>query len=75
MIHLSDEGVKSDIKNRTPTQATLADAIEFLTFSHEDVEDVVRRDVQVLKDEEMLDGLNILGFVFDTETGELKQVC
>lgn len=75
MIHLSDKGVKSDIKNRTPTQATQADAIKFLTFPHEDVEDVVCRDVQVLKDEEMLDGLNILGFVFVTETGELKQVC
>lgn len=75
MTHLSNEQIRGDVKKRTPVQVTQADAIEFGTFTTEQLEDVLREDVQALKDEKMLHGMEILGFVFITETGELKKVC
>ena len=75
MTHLSDEQIRGDVKKKTPAQATQADAIEFGTFTPEQLEDVLREDVQALKDEKMLHGMDILGFVFITKTGELKKVC
>jgi hypothetical protein len=37
-------------------------------------EETIKKDVQTLKEEKMLGGMNILGFSFITETGELKRV-
>jgi hypothetical protein len=70
-----DQHVKDDVKKRTPAEAARADAIEFGTFAPEDFEDTIRKDVQTLKDEQMLNGIEILGFSFITETGELRLVC
>lgn len=74
MTHLTDEGIKSDIKKRTPAEAPRGDAIDFGTFTADDFEDTIRKDVQTLKGEKMLQGMDILGFAFITETGELKPV-
>ena len=74
MTYFKDQQVKDDVKKRTPDEAARADAIEFGTFPAEDLEDVIRKDVQTLRDEKMLHGMEILGFNFITETGELKPV-
>lgn len=74
MAHLSDEGIRGDIRRRTPAEAARGDVIDFGTFEFDELEDVVRRDVQTLKDEKMLQGMDILGFVLITETGELKPI-
>jgi hypothetical protein len=75
MTHLNEEGIRSDVKKRTPAEAARGDAIDFGTFSADEFEDVIRKDVQTLKDEKLLQGMDILGFAFITETGELKPVC
>jgi hypothetical protein len=48
--------------------------IQFLTFREDEYEETIKKDVQTLKEEKMLGGMNILGFSFITETGELKRV-
>ena len=74
MVHLNDEGIKNDIRKRTPAEASRGSAIDFGTFGADEFEDIIRKDVQTLKDEKMLQGMDILGFAFITETGELKPV-
>ncbi|KAH7076064.1 carbonic anhydrase [Paraphoma chrysanthemicola] len=75
VTYFDDQHVKDEVKERTPAEAARADAIEFGTFAAEDLEDTIRKDVQSLKDEKMLEGVDVLGFNFITETGELKLVC
>lgn len=72
--HLTEEGIKHDIAQRTPAEAARGDAIQFLTFREDEYEETIKKDVQVLKEEKMLEGMNILGFSFITETGELKRI-
>lgn len=71
---MTDEGIKNDIAQRTPAEAARGNAIAFGTFREEEYEETIKKDVQVLKEEKMLEGMNILGFSFITETGELKRV-
>ena len=71
---MSEEDIKNDIRKRTPTETPRGSAIDFGTFGADEFEDVIRKDVQTLKDEKMLQGMDILGFAFITETGELKPV-
>jgi carbonic anhydrase len=72
--HLTEEGIKHDIAQRTPAEAARGDVIQFLTFREDEYEETIKKDVQTLKEEKMLGGMNILGFSFITETGELKRV-
>ncbi|CAI6301219.1 unnamed protein product [Periconia digitata] len=74
MTHLNEEGIHNDIEKRTPAEASRGGAIDFGTFGADEFEDVIKKDVQTLKDEKMLQGMDILGFAFITETGELKPV-
>ncbi|PVH99361.1 hypothetical protein DM02DRAFT_656514 [Periconia macrospinosa] len=74
MTHLTSEGIKQDIAKRTPGEAARGAAIDFGTFSTEEFEDTIKQDVQTFKDEKMLEGMDILGFAFITETGELKRI-
>ena len=74
MTHLTTEGIRRDIAERTPAEAARGAAIDFETFSAEEFEDTIRKDVQTFKDEKMLEGMDILGFAFITETGELKRI-
>lgn len=74
MTHLNEEGIKNDIRKRTPAEAPRGSAIDFGTFGADEFENIIRKDVQTLKDEKMLQGMDILGFAFITETGELKPV-
>lgn len=69
-----DEEVKNDIARRTPAEAARGNSITFGTFLEEEYEETIKKDVQVLKEEKMLEGMDILGFSFVTETGELKRV-
>ena len=75
MTHLHEEEIKNDIRKRTPAEAQRGSAIDFGTFGADEFEEVIRKDVQTLKDEKLLEGMDILGFAFITETGELKPVC
>lgn len=74
MTHLTDEGILEDIRKRTPDAAATAEGIDFGCFTADDFEETIRKDVQTLKAEKLLEGVEILGLAFDTETGHLKVV-
>lgn len=76
MTHLTDEGILADIRKRTPNEAAVAAAekIDFGCFTADEFEDAIRKDVQILRDEKLLEGMEILGLAFDTDTGLLKVV-
>lgn len=74
MTHLTDEGILEDIRKRTPDAAASAEGIDFGCFTADDFEETIRKDVQTLKAEKLLEGVEILGLAFDTDTGDLKVV-
>jgi carbonic anhydrase len=74
MTHLSEENIKADIKRRTPAEASRGDSMNFGTFEAAEFEDTIRKDVETLRNEKLLQGMDILGFAFITETGELRPV-
>ncbi|KAH7407088.1 carbonic anhydrase [Phaeosphaeria sp. MPI-PUGE-AT-0046c] len=74
MTHLTTQGIRDDVKKRTPGEAGRANEMEFGAFAAEDFEETIRKDVQVLKEDKLLAGMDVFGFAFITETGELKVV-
>jgi hypothetical protein len=48
--------------------------MDFGTFGADEFEDTIKKDVETLKNEKLLQGMDILGFAFITETGELRPV-
>jgi carbonic anhydrase len=74
MTHLSEEDIKADIKKRTPAEALRGSSMEFGTFGADEFEDTIKKDVETLKNEKLLQGMDVLGFAFITETGELRPV-
>lgn len=74
MTHLTDAQIKQDVARRTPEGVEEAGVIEFGCFGADEFEETIRKDVETLKAEKLLAGMDILGFAFITETGELKVI-
>lgn len=74
MTHLTNEGIKEDIHKRNPEHSTAAEKIDFGCFAADDLEKVILEDVDTLKAEPLLQGVDIRGYVLITETGELREL-
>lgn len=74
MTHLTNEGIKEDIRNRNAEDSAAAEKIDFGCFAADDLENVILEDVKTLQSESMLKGVDIRGYVLITETGELRQL-
>lgn len=75
MTHLTDEGILADIRKRSPGEvAATAEGIDFGCFRADELAESIKKDVQTLRAEPLLDGVDVLGFAFETETGVLKVV-
>lgn len=74
MTHLTPPEILADVKRRTPGELERAEKIDLGTFSKEEFEETIRKDVEALKAEKLLEGMDVFGFAFITETGELKSV-
>ena len=74
MTHLTNDGIKEDVKRRNHEHAERADSINFGCFSADDFEKTILEDVDYLKAEPLLEGVEIRGFAFITETGVLKEL-
>ena len=74
MTHLTDHQIMTEAQKRTPSEADRAAKIEFGCFKAEDFEETIRKDVRKLKADKLLAGMDIMGFAFITETGELHRV-
>lgn len=74
MTHLTDEGIAADALKRTPSEEERIKAIDYGCFTSEDFEETIRVDMRKLRAEKYTEGMDVLGFAFITETGELKQI-
>lgn len=70
MTHLTNEGIKEDGRQRGVDSTD----IDFGCFTEEELKQSVLDDVQILKDDKMLKGVEIRGFVLSTESGLLEEL-
>ncbi|KIW10476.1 hypothetical protein PV08_11440 [Exophiala spinifera] len=74
MTHLTNKEIQDDIVAKFPAEAETAKAINFGCFTGEDLVKSIKEDVEALKAEEILKGIEIVGFALDTVTGLLSAV-
>lgn len=74
MTHLTNEGIKEDIRRRHPAHPEAAEGIDFGCFKAEDLEKTIMEDVNALKAEQLLEGVDVRGYVLSTETGRLREL-
>lgn len=75
MTHLTEDGIRSDVKARTPDAAETVDATEsYGCFDAADFEKTIKIDVETLRDSKVLAGMDIRGLALDTETGLVREL-
>lgn len=74
MGHITDDEVREYAKSKNPAAAADVDKIDFCLWKEEHLQQTVREDVRKLREEKSLDGLEIYGFVLDTQTGVVTEV-
>jgi hypothetical protein len=72
MTHLTDEGIREDIRKRGFEGG---EDIDFGCFEASKLRKSVEEDVEKLKGEKMLVDVDVRGFVLVTETGLLEEVA
>lgn len=72
MTHLTDGQIRDDIRQIGADESSLK--MEFGCFAAEMMEEIIKKDVQELKDHEILQGVEVTGYVLETESGLLRQV-
>ncbi|KAH8814720.1 carbonic anhydrase [Flagelloscypha sp. PMI_526] len=73
MLTFSSQQLRDKVKEETPAAADLVKGIDFLEFS--DLEGSVKSDVKLLKESPLvLEGTVITGWVYEVESGKIKQV-
>jgi hypothetical protein len=71
MTHLTDEGIRDDMSKRGLEGG---EDIEFRCFEASELRKSVEEDVLRLREEKVLVGTGVRGFVLVTETGLLEEV-
>lgn len=74
MTHLTNKEIQDDLVTKFPGSAETAKEIDFGCFAEEDLVKTIKEDVEALQAEEILKGVEILGFTLDTVTGILSRV-
>jgi carbonic anhydrase len=74
MTHLTNESIKEDVRKRDVDGSADASKIDFGCFTEADLEKTILEDVETLKGESLLKGVEIRGFVLTTETGVLREL-
>lgn len=74
MTHLTDEQIKEDVRKRDSEDGTAAEKIDFGCFTESDLEKVILQDVESLRAEKLLRGVDVRGYVLSTETGRLQEL-
>jgi hypothetical protein len=74
MTHLSNDKIRDEVLARGVKDHEHVDSVDFGCFTSADLEKVILEDVETLKAEETLKGVEIRGFVLTTETGVLREL-
>lgn len=70
MTHLHDEEILENVRKYDPEHTDS----NFGCFAAEDLEKVILEDVETLRAEKALTGVDIRGYVLTTETGLLREL-
>ena len=74
MTHVTEEEIREYSKSKNPEAAAIVDNIDFDLWKEEHLEESVKKDVRKLRDEKSLDGIEVFGFVLDTQTAVVTEV-
>lgn len=74
MTHVTEEEIREYSKSKNPEAAAIVDDIDFDLWKEEHLEESVKKDVRKLRDEKSLDGIEVFGFVLDTQTAVVTEV-
>jgi carbonic anhydrase len=74
VTHITDDEVREFAKAKNPAAAADVDKIDFGLWRAEHLEESVREDVRKLRQEKSLDGMEVLGFVLETQTGAVREI-
>lgn len=75
MMHLSQDQIVEEAKARTPEAAAKIKALgDYGCFTGDELDKSVKEDVMKLKAEKSLEGIQILGFTLDLDSGLVKQL-
>lgn len=75
LTYMTDAAIREDAKARTPAAAAEVDALgKFGCFTKEEFEDAIREDVRTLRDQKVLEGVEVRGLAFDLEDGIVRVI-
>jgi carbonic anhydrase len=61
-------------KSKNPDAAAAVKEIDFRLWEEENLDETVKEDVRKLREEKTLSGLEVCGYVLETQKGLLRQV-
>ncbi|KAH8815286.1 carbonic anhydrase [Xylogone sp. PMI_703] len=71
---VTEDEIREYSKSKNPDAGRVVDKIDFKLWKEENLADTVREDVRKLRDDISLSGMQVYGFVLDTQTGITKEV-
>ena len=74
MTQVTDEQVRREAIERTPAAAAEVEGQRYGCFPAEELEKTVKDDVTKLRDAKVLEGVDIRGFILETETGIVREL-
>jgi len=74
VTHVTKDEICNVAKSKNPAAAAEVDGMELGLFDPQELEETVKEDVRKLRSEKTLEGLEVYGFVLETETGILREV-
>ena len=74
MTHVTEDEIREYAKSKNPEAAAVVDKMDFDLWREEHLEESVKKDVRKLREEKSLDGIEVFGFVLDTQTAVVTEV-
>jgi carbonic anhydrase len=74
VTHVTEDEIREYAMSKNPAAAAIVDKIDFDLWKEEHLEDSVRKDVRKLREEKSLEGIEVFGFVLDTQTAVVTEV-
>lgn len=74
MTHVTKDEIRDVATSKNPAAAVEVDEMDLGLFKPEDLEETVKEDVRKLRSEKTLDGLEVYGFILETDKGVVREI-
>ncbi|KUL84305.1 hypothetical protein ZTR_07571 [Talaromyces verruculosus] len=74
VTHVTEDEIREYAKSKNPEAAAIVDKMDFDLWREEHLEESIKKDVRKLREEKSLDGIEVFGFVLDTQTAVVTEV-